>query len=68
MTKQHFIWFANYIRTAPLSDADKQKLATMAIAAGARFNPRFNIGQFLKAAGLEQATEVKHGALPEGSA
>lgn len=52
MTKQHFIWFANYIRTAPLSTQDKHKLATMAIAAGTNFNPQFNAARFLTAAGL----------------
>jgi hypothetical protein len=52
MTKQHFIWMANYIRTAPVSDTDKHMLAAMAIAAGTNFNGKFRTDTFLKACGL----------------
>jgi hypothetical protein len=52
MTKQHFIWFANYIRTAPLTPDHKRQLATMVIAAGANFNGQFSPQRFLEAAGL----------------
>ena len=52
MTKEHFEWFAEYIREAPVSEHEKTLLARMVVAAATNFNQKFRTDVFMDAAGL----------------
>lgn len=49
MTKQHFIWFANYIRQSATSDAEREAMIKMVVEAGHKFNSHFDAVRFRNA-------------------
>lgn len=54
LTRQHFTFIAEAIRTAPLSEADRDRLAQHFAWELTRTNPNFKSGRFLAAATREE--------------